>query len=257
MPTPVPSRTRIWCEITIVLALGLGKSAVYAIAELLDRLSLDVPLGQQTVVLNPARSNRELFDLTYQLLNIGFSLVPVALVCFLVWRSRRPHLGNLGLDNTRPVIDSARGVGLVLIIGVPGLGLYLMGRTLGWFVAVDPGAQSTTWWTIPVLLLAAARASLQEEVVVLGYLFYRLRQLGWGPWSIVIATSVLRACYHLYQGPGAFVGNLAMGLLFGYLFLRTGRLLPFLVAHFTIDAAVFIGYPWAAHMWPGLFGLPS
>lgn len=59
------------------------------------------------------------------------------------------------------------------------------------------------------------------------------------------------------QGPGAFVGNLAMGLLFGWLFARTGRLLPFLVAHFAIDAVAFVGYPWAAAAWPSLFGLPG
>ena len=41
------------------------------------------------------------------------------------------------------------------------------------------------------------------------------------------------------------------------LFLRTGRLLPFLVAHFLIDTAVFVGYPWAAATWPALFGLPA
>ncbi len=74
----------------------------------------------------------------------------------------------------------------------------------------------------------------------------------------MLATSALRATYHLYQGPGgAFIGNLGMGgLLFGALFLRSGRLLPFLVAHFLIDAAAFVGYPWAATTWPALFGLP-
>ena len=93
--------------------------------------------------------------------------------------------------------------------------------------------------------------------MVLGYLFARLRQLGWGPWAIILTTSVLRASYHLYQGPGAFIGNLAMGLLFGWLFQRSGRLMPFLVAHFLIDATVFVGYPWAAATWPTLFGLPG
>ena len=32
-----------------------------------------------------------------------------------------------------------------------------------------------------------------------------------------------------------------MGLLFGWLFARTGRLLPFLVAHLLIDAIAFVG----------------
>lgn len=256
-PPDAPSRTRIGWEIAIVLALGLGQSAVYAIVQLWDRLTLSTPLADQSATLNPSQSSREVFDLVYQLLGIAFAVVPVLLVCFLLWRSSRPHLGALGLDGTRIGRDAGWGTGLVLVIGIPGLALYIGGRLLGWFVAVDPGSQSGYWWTVPVLLLSAARAAAEEEFVVLGYLFARLRQLGWGPWTIVLTTSVLRASYHLYQGPGAFVGNLAMGLLFGFLFLRTGRLLPFLIAHFLIDAAAFVGYPLAAGLWPALFGLPA
>lgn len=252
-----PSRTRLWWEIAIVLALGLGQSAIYAIVQLAYRLTDETPLADQTATLNPSRSDREIFDLIYQVLSIGFSLVPVLLVCFLLWQSSRPHLGRLGLDGTRTASDIGRGVLLVAAIGIPGIGLYLAGRSLGFFVAVDPSGQGAHWWTVPVLLLAAARASLQEEFVVLGYLFARLKQLGWGPWTIILATSLLRASYHLYQGPGAFIGNLAMGLLFGWLFQRSGRLMPFLVAHFLIDATVFVGYPWAASAFPALFGLPD
>ncbi|MDQ4213993.1 CPBP family intramembrane glutamic endopeptidase [Microbacterium capsulatum] len=249
------SRARIGGEIAIVLALGLGQSAVYAIVQLLDRLTVSTPLADQTAALNPAQSRREVFDFVYQLLGVGFSVVPVLLVCFLLWRSSGPHLGALGLDGTRIWRDAGWGAGLVLAIGIPGLALYIAGRLLGLFVAVDPGAQSHYWWTMPMLLLSAARAAVQEEFVVLGYLFVRLRQLGWGPWTIVLTTSALRATYHLYQGPGAFVGNLGMGLLFGFLFLRSGRLLPFLVAHFLIDAAAFVGYPLVFPLWPGLFGV--
>ncbi len=254
---PREGRARLWWEIAIVLALGLGQSAVYAIVQLAYRLTDDTPLADQTATLNPSRSDREAFDLIYQVLSIGFALVPVLLVCFLLWQRRRPHLERLGLDGTRVGGDIGRGVLLVLAIGVPGLALYLGGRALGLFVAVNPAGLDAHWWTVPILLLAAARASLQEEFVVLGYLFARLRQLGWSPWTIIVSTSVLRATYHLYQGPGAFIGNLAMGLLFGWLYHRTGRLLPFLVAHFLIDAAAFVGYPWAAATWPGLFGLPG
>ncbi|MFS0852601.1 CPBP family intramembrane glutamic endopeptidase [Microbacterium sp. 179-I 3D4 NHS] len=252
-----PWRVRLRWEIVIVLALGLGQSAVYAVVQLAYRLTDETPLADQTATLNPSRSDREVFDLIYQLLSIGFSLVPVLLVGFLLWQSRRPHLGRLGLDGTRIGRDVGRGILLVLAIGIPGLALYVVGRALGIFVAVDPAGLDAHWWTVPILLLAAARASLEEELVVLGYLFARLRRLGWSPVWIVVATSVLRATYHLYQGPGAFIGNLAMGLLFGWLYLRTGRLLPFLVAHFLIDATVFVGYPWAAATWPELFGLPG
>ena len=250
-----PART--WWEIAIVLALGLGESAVYSIVQLTYRLTDATPLADQTTTLNPSRSDREVFDLVYQVLGVGFSIVPVLLVCFLTWQHTRPHLGRLGLDGTRIGRDVGRGILLVLAIGIPGLALYVGGRMLGLFVAVDPGGLDAHWWTVPILLLSAARASIIEEFVVLGYLFLRLRQLGWGLWPIIIATSVLRASYHLYQGPGAFIGNLAMGLLFGWLFARWGRLLPFLVAHFLIDAVAFVGYPWAAATFPAAFGLPG
>lgn len=254
---PPAGRGRLWWEIAIVLALGVGQSAIYSIVQLAYRLTDETPLAEQTATLNPSRSDREVFDLVYQLLSLGFAVVPVLLVCFLLWRTQRPHLSALGLDGRGYGRDAGWGAVLVLAIGIPGLGLYLLGRALGWFVAVNPAGLDAHWWTVPILLLSAARASLQEEFIVLGYLFARLRHLGWGPWPIIVATSVLRATYHLYQGPGAFLGNLAMGLLFGWLFARTGRLMPFLVAHFFIDAAAFVGYPWAAATWPALFGLPG
>ncbi|MGO2932211.1 CPBP family intramembrane glutamic endopeptidase [Microbacterium sp.] len=250
LASPTPSRARIWWEIAIVLALGLGESAIYSIVQLTYRLTDATPLADQTTTLNPSRSDREIFDLIYQVLGIAFAIVPVLLVCYLVWQHTRPHLGALGLDGSRVGGDIGRGILLVLAIGIPGLALYVGGRMLGLFVAVDPGGLDTHWWTVPILLLSAARASIMEEFVVLGYLFFRLKQLGWGLWPIIIATSVLRATYHLYQGPGAFIGNLAMGLLFGWLFARGGRLLPFLVAHFLIDAVAFVGYPLVAPMLP-------
>ncbi len=117
------------------------------------RLTDEIPIADQVAKLNPSRSDREIFDLLYQVLAIGFSLVPVLLVCFLLWQSRRPHLGQLGLDGTRAGRDIGRGVLLVLAIGVPGIGLYLAGRALGMTVAIDPAGIDAYWWTVPVLLL--------------------------------------------------------------------------------------------------------
>src|SRR5690606_13246860 len=123
----------------IVLALGVGESAIYSIVQLAYRLTDAAPLADQTTTLNPSRSDREVFDLIYQVLGIGFSIVPVLLVCFLVWQNTRPHLGSLGLDGTRIGRDIGRGALLVLAIGIPGIALYVAGRMLGLFVLVDPG----------------------------------------------------------------------------------------------------------------------
>ena len=251
-----PSRGRIGWEIAIVLGLGLGQSAVYAIVAIANRLTRDTSLSQQTATLNPSLSDREVFDLIYQLLDIAFSLVPVLLVCFLLWMPRRPHLSRLGISDVRPS-DGVRAIALALIIGVGGIAVYLGAKALDLGVTVNPAGLDPRWWTIPVLLLSALRAGLQEELVVIGYLFARLRDLGWGTWQIIVGSALLRGTYHLYQGFGGFVGNLLMGLIFGWLYSRWGRVLPFVIAHFVIDAAIFVGYPWAAATFPALFTIPQ
>ncbi|MCU1550945.1 MAG: family intrarane metalloprotease [Glaciihabitans sp.] len=237
----------------IVLGLSLGASAVYSIVNIIDLSTRKTPLSHQSAALNTSESSRPTFALIYQLYGISFNLVPVALVGFLLWQAARPHLARLGVDFRRPWRDAGLGLVLALIIGAGGIGVYLGGRALGITVDVSANNLGTYWWTVPVLLLSALRAGLQEEVIVIGYLFARLRELGWGKWQIIVSTSVLRGSYHLYQGFGAFFGNFAMGMLFGWLYDRYGRILPLVIAHFLIDATIFVGYSWAASTFKGLF----
>ncbi|QYH36786.1 CPBP family intramembrane glutamic endopeptidase [Salinibacterium sp. M195] len=253
---PLPqSRGRLWTEISIVLALSLGASAIYSIVSITNRLTRVESLSQQTATLNSSLSTRPTFDLIYQLLGITFDLAPVALVAFLLWSATKPRLSRLGVDFTRPVHDSLSGIALALAIGIPGIAVYLGGRALGVTVNVVPAALDQYWWTVPVLLLSALRAGLTEEFIVIGYLYARLTDLGWGRWKIIISTALLRGTYHLYQGIGAFIGNVAMGLLFGWLYTRYRRILPLVIAHTLIDAAIFVGYGWAVVTFPNVFGL--
>jgi membrane protease YdiL (CAAX protease family) len=248
-----PGRARLRVEIAIVLGLSLGASAVYSVLSIANRLTRDESLSQQTATLNSSLSDRPVFDLIYQLVGIAVDLVPVALVAYLLWNEARPHL----VDFSRAGRDVLGGAGLALAIGIPGIGLYLVGKALDLTVTVVPTDLAAQWWTVPVLLLSALRAGVTEEVIVVAYLFARLRDLGWRTWPIIVAAALLRGSYHLYQGFGAFVGNVVMGLVFGWLYTRTGRVLPLVVAHLLMDAAVFVGYPWAATTFPAAFGLPS
>src|SRR6185436_1334593 len=97
-------------------------------------------------------------------------------------------------------------------------------------------------WTIPVLILAAAQNAVLEEVVMVGYLFTRLTQLRWRIPAIVLTSAVVRGSYHLYQGWGGFAGNVAMGVVFGLIYLRWRRVMPLVVAHAVLDVASFVGY---------------
>lgn len=252
-----PSRGRIRAEIVIVLALSFGASAVYAIVSIIERVTRETALAGQTATINRPLSERAIFDLISQLLSFAFGLAPVALVIFLLWNSQRPHLGRLGLISRGQywwARDAGWGVLLAAVIGVPGLGFYLFARAIGINVNVIPTALDAYWWTVPVLVLAALRAALGEELIVVAYLFARLRDLGWRPWTIIVTSAILRGSYHLYQGFGGFIGNVAMGLLFGWAYQRYGRVLPLIVAHWILDIVSFAGYALAVMWWPELFG---
>lgn len=252
---PAATSRRLTAEIWIVLGLSLGQSAVYAIVEIIARLTEGTPLAHQSVALNPTRAVRPYLDLTYQLLDVAFSLVPVALALFLLSARGRGALRSIGFDLARPARDLATGIGLAAAIGIPGFGLYLGGRALGITVQVTASALNTYWWTVPVLILAALRNALVEEVVVVGYLMTRLEALRWPAVRVVAASALLRGAYHLYQGFGPFLGNVVMGVVFAEYFRRRRRTMPLVVAHTVLDVVAFVGYALLPQHWRSALGI--
>ncbi|RUQ99229.1 CPBP family intramembrane glutamic endopeptidase [Labedella endophytica] len=247
------SRARIRWEIVIVLGLSLGASAVYSVITIIARATAGTALADQTASVNPSRSEREWLDFTNQFLSLFFELFGVALVLYLLWAPGRSAFSRLGLDLRKPRFDLTRGAGLFLAIGLPGIAFYAIGRLIGITVEVQASPLDTYWWTVPILIFSALRAALVEEVIVVGYLFTRLKELHWSPWWIIGAAALLRGSYHLYQGYGPFVGNVVMGLVFGWCYLRWGRVMPLVIAHALLDIASFVGYPLAVSLWPAIF----
>ena len=184
---------------------------------------------------------RPRLDLFLQLVSICTGAAPVLLVFYLLARNGESHK-TIGVDLTQPRRDLLRGAALAALIGGSGLGLYLIAYKMGISLNVVAENLPDVWWRIPVLLLSAFQNGLLEEVVVLGYLLTRLRQLDVPVvWAIAI-SAVVRGSYHLYQGFGGFAGNAVMGVIFATLFLRWRRAAPMVIAHTLIDAVAFVGY---------------
>ena len=226
----LPPRRVLRDEVLLVLGLSLAASAAYSLVSLVTApiRGVAAPLFSRAA-------------LPYQLLDIATALVPVLLALHFLGRSGE-SAASIGLDARRPLADLRRGVALAAVVGAIGLGVYVVAVALGVNRTVIPVPPTGRWWTVPVLLLAATRSGLLEEVIDCGYLLRRLDQLGWSPGRALAASAGLRAAYHLYQGFGGFLGNFALGLLFGRLYQRTGRTTPLVVAHFLLDAAAGLGY---------------
>lgn len=239
-------RRLLHCEVLIVLGLSLGQSAVYSVLQIADRLTRAEVLSRQTTSMNVSRAaDRPWLDLSYQLANVTFGLVPVLLALYLLLTVRVPSSGvsaAVGTAPSKPLQDWIRGVLLAAAIGIPGLAFYLFARWLGINTTVAAANLTSQWWTTPVLVAAAAMNAFLEEFVMIGYLFTRWRQVAWKPVTILVTSAVLRGTYHLYQGFGGFLGNIIMGLILGLVFLRTRRVWPLVIAHFLLDVFSFVGY---------------
>ncbi|HEY3036179.1 MAG TPA: type II CAAX endopeptidase family protein [Streptosporangiaceae bacterium] len=238
---PLTRRLLGW-EIVVVFAVSFGRSGLQAAISFIGSLTARKALGhQQALLVGSLAPGRPLLDLSLQLANILLSLAPVALVFYLLARSGESP-SAIGLDATRPASDLARGAVLAAAIGGLGLGLYLAAFHLGVNLNVVPENLPAVWWRIPVLILDGLQNGILEEIVVLAYLLRRLDQLDWSPAAAIALSAVLRGSYHLYQGLGGFLGNAAMGVVFGILYRRWGRVTPFIIAHGLIDAVAFVGY---------------
>ncbi|MFM1950397.1 MAG: hypothetical protein RL418_84 [Actinomycetota bacterium] len=219
--------------------LSLGASSIWSIISLLRKLQQTGGLAASTTTINRPLAETPWLDLLSQLSSIGLAVVPVLLALYL-----------LGLDDIRfALLPTKRDLGQVVLVaagvGIPGIGLYFFALELGMTSQVVPSALGQNWWTIPILLLAALKAGLLEEVIAVGFFTEKLKLIN--PelriFVVVVLSALLRASYHLYQGYSAFIGNFVMGLVFAYWYQRSKRVAPMVFTHFLMDATVFIGYP--------------
>lgn len=83
-------------------------------------------------------------------------------------------------------------------------------------------------------------AGVGEEIVYRGFLInYCSEVFGSGPWAVagvLLVPAVSFGLAHIYQGAHAVLKIVAMALLFGFFFYRTGTLWPLILLHTAIDA---------------------
>ena len=164
------------------------------------------------------------------------------LVGYLLTRSDDDPRGMWARGAAEHRRDVLGGMLLAALVGGTGLAFYLITHALGVDLTVVAEDLPDVWWRYPVLLLSALQNALLEELVIVGYLLTRLRQVGMRAPAAITLSAVLRGSYHLYQGLGGLFGNAAMGLLFGWVYTRWGRVTPLVVAHTILDVVAFVGY---------------
>lgn len=176
---------------------------------------------------------------------IVFSVVGVwislAVVLLLAWRSRlsRRDLGLVGL----PARTLGAWAGLVFAgLAVTGvLPSMIFGDKLGVVEAITRPPQGLAHWCLWILL--ALSAGVAEEVMMRGYGIGFLMRAGANRWGAAVGMSIYFGLLHAYQGLAAVPVIAVWGFLFAYSYLKTGSILPGIIAHTLVDgmAPLFVG----------------
>ena len=227
-----------------MLGVSLGLSGIYGLLSYL-RAELTVKGGisaTTATVASGAQTTHMGLDLAYDLTALVQGIMPAFLVLVLLTRDPATAGFGIGLYRRPARRELLQGAGFAALIGIPGLVLVWAAHILGVSANLAVVDVPDAWYRVPLLLLQAAQNGALEEIVVVGYLLTRLRQMGWSNGQALGASALLRGSYHLYQGLGGFAGNLVMGLIFAWWFQRTRRVLPLAVAHFLLDTFAFLGY---------------
>ena len=107
--TDAPTRRSLLTETWLVLGVSLGASAIWSILRIIERLTREVALSQQTSAMNSSVTpDRPWLDLAYQLVGIGLAVIPALLALHLL--------------TTRPGPGSESRLPAYPIIGMPGVG---------------------------------------------------------------------------------------------------------------------------------------
>jgi membrane protease YdiL (CAAX protease family) len=101
--------------------------------------------------------------------------------------------------------------------------------------------QGTAHWLLWLGL--AWSAGITEEFAMRGYGIGLLLRLGANRWAAAVGMSLLFGSLHVYEGLAAVPLLALWGLVFAFSYLRTGSILPGVLAHALVDgvAPLFIG----------------
>jgi len=136
---------------------------------------------------------------------------------------------------------SARGTGLGLGLAVASYALFVVAQLVGQHVlSIDMTAAASIYpkaakdLDLQLVFVTSVVNGVYEELFVAGYVITALAPVR-GVWTAINVSTGIRLLYHLYQGPIGILAIVPLGILYGWVFVRTRALWPLVVAHIAID----------------------
>jgi len=185
------------------------------------------------------------------LASIGSALLPVLVATLALRREGRSWRSVVFVRRLSPFqvigYTLTAVLGGYLLAGLSSIALQSLGLANRDLSLIADGLSGNLtlylWFMIPVVWGSAA---IGEELVARGFLLHRIETLASTNVAIVL-QAIIFAVAHIYQGIVGVVSIFFLALLFGKLFIRSGRnLLPLILAHGIIDSIgitlIYLGF---------------
>jgi membrane protease YdiL (CAAX protease family) len=207
---PRVSRRLFWAVVASCIGLfGLGATSILVLRLPTERMMVDARL-LRTILLEAL---------------LAAAWVPVL-------RRRGWSLGSVTMP--AEFLDLARGLGILVVSYAAYWSAFMVVGVA--FPAFVEMARNTSVGGAPswfVVVLVSVVNPIAEEFLLLGFIANVLRSDGF---HLALAAAVLaRTVPHVYQGPVGLVSAIAIGVVFGAYYLRSGRLWPVILAHCVSD----------------------
>jgi membrane protease YdiL (CAAX protease family) len=164
-------------------------------------------------------------------------IVEVLQFAFIAWflRVRGWTLEKIGLKVT------VRGTGLGLGLAVASYALFVVAQVAGEHLLRIDMASAAAFYPkvapdldLQLVFVTSVVNGAYEELFVAGYIITALAPVR-GPWAAINVSTGIRLLYHLYQGPIGILAIVPLGILYGWVYVRTRQIWPLVVAHIVID----------------------
>jgi membrane protease YdiL (CAAX protease family) len=98
--------------------------------------------------------------------------------------------------------------------------------------------QTVTAWT--VLVISCLSSAYLEESFFRFYLLSKKEEMGLGPLSAVLASTMLFSICHIYEGPWGFLNSALSGVVLAFAFLRFRSLHGVAIAHALYNILAYV-----------------
>jgi membrane protease YdiL (CAAX protease family) len=180
----------------------------------------------------------------------------VGIIWIVLWLSGEPFR-RIGVAKPRVIRDTLWALGyaaLMLCAYALLAGLVYdiresYGAGTNWVASppLDPSGTVPAWLCVAASVVSLTLNSIVEETVMRGIIITKLRQATGSVVVAVIASALVTASYHIYQGIAWQPTHIVYALLAAAMFVVVGRLWPLILGHTLYN--VFLQY---GNVWPFL-----